>query len=68
MKNHLFEKGSQRDVQARLGLDREHTINYYILTSHGFIRKQHTNNAGGVLYESVSAKSINKKMIYQPPP
>ena len=68
MKNHLSEKESQQDVQARSGLGSEHTINYYILTSHGIIRKQHTNNAGSILYGNVSAKSINKQMIYQPPP
>jgi hypothetical protein len=60
MKNHLCEKESQQDVQSKFRLGCEHTVNYYVLTSHGIICKQHTNNAGGILHENVSATFITR--------
>ena len=60
MKNHLCEKENQQDVQFKLTLGCKHTVNYYVLTSHGIIHKQHTNNTGGILYKNVSATFIDK--------
>ena len=67
MKNHLCEKDRQQNIQSKFGLGCKHTINYYVLTSHGIIRKKHANNAGSILYGNVSAEFIIKYRAHRPP-
>jgi len=48
-------------------VDRVHAIDNNVLASHGFVREQHTNNIGGVLYWSISIYCIGEYWTHVPP-